>query len=251
MSKKTFILGVGCQKGGTSWLYTYFNNHPQCEMSSTKELHILDSYFMPNYFSHAFPLPHNYTLDHYVDLFCRKVKHRDFTGEFTPSYCVLNESNFRSVRTLMEKNGFMIKIIYLLRDPVERIISQYTMERHLGIVDQNVSVEQYITSPSVEMRSFYKQTLINLKKAFHPEQVWIGFYETLFQQDTIDTLTDWLGLEQQLANINEIVNPSINKTLQFLMHNNIDIIRKQYDSQYQYCAEVFGKDFIKSIWKNY
>lgn len=251
MSKKTFILGVGCQKGGTSWLYTYLNNHPQCEMSSTKELHVLDSYFMPAHFGSAFPLPPNYTLDYYADLFCRKVKQRDFTGEITPSYCALKESNFRTVRTLMEKNGFTVKVIYLLRDPVERIISQYTMERHLGIIDQNTSVEQYITSPPVEMRSFYKQTLINLNKAFHPDQLWIGFYETLFRQDTINDITDWLGLEQHPANTKEIINPSINKTLQFIMHDNIDIIRRQYDSQYRYCAEVFGEDFIRSIWKNY
>lgn len=251
MSKKTFILGVGCQKGGTSWLYTYLNNHPQCQMSPHKELHVFDSYFLPEQFAQAFPLPTGYDLEHYAETFLHLTRNKHHTGEFTPSYCVLDAVHFQHIRRFMERKGFQIKIVYILRDPVDRIISQYAMEKHMGIVDKSQSVEQYITSTPVEMRSFYKQTLINLNKAFHHEQLWIGFYETLFRQDTIDDLTEWLGLEQRPANLEEVVNPSVNKTLQFLMHDNIDVIRKQYDPQYRYCAEVFGEDFIRSIWKNY
>ena len=249
MSNKTFILGVGCQKGGTSWLYTYLNNHPQCSMSPHKEMHVLDSYFMPEHFATAFPLPEGYNLNHYAHTFHRLTEQSKFTGEFTPSYCVLNDTHFRHIKEFMEQQGFMVKIIYILRDPVDRIISQYAMEKHMGIVNKKQTVEEYITATPVEMRSFYKQSLGNLQKVFHKEQVWIGFYETLFRQDTIDTLTDWLGLDRATAKINEIVNPSINKTLQFLMYDKVDVIRKQYDSQYQYCMEVFGEDFIKSIWK--
>lgn len=40
--KKTFLLGVGCQKGGTTWLSSYLVKHPQCAMGIAKEYHTFD-----------------------------------------------------------------------------------------------------------------------------------------------------------------------------------------------------------------
>lgn len=40
--KKTFLLGVGCQKGGTTWLSSYLVTHPQCAMGVAKEYHTFD-----------------------------------------------------------------------------------------------------------------------------------------------------------------------------------------------------------------
>ena len=52
--EKTFLLGVGCQKGGTSWLHNYLSKHPNTNMGFTKEYHIFDALYMPecNRFRH-------------------------------------------------------------------------------------------------------------------------------------------------------------------------------------------------------
>jgi hypothetical protein len=36
---RTFLLGVGAQKAGTSWLYRYLKSHPEIFMSPIKEMH--------------------------------------------------------------------------------------------------------------------------------------------------------------------------------------------------------------------
>ncbi|HUG60462.1 MAG TPA: sulfotransferase, partial [Methylomirabilota bacterium] len=42
LSEKTFILGVGAQKAGTTWLHQYLDEHPEVFMSPIKELHYFD-----------------------------------------------------------------------------------------------------------------------------------------------------------------------------------------------------------------
>jgi hypothetical protein len=38
----TFALGLGCQKGGTSWLHDYLAASPQCDPGFRKEYHVFD-----------------------------------------------------------------------------------------------------------------------------------------------------------------------------------------------------------------
>ena len=42
-SEKVFILGVGCQKGGTTWLHKQLDKHPNVNMGFTKEYHVFDA----------------------------------------------------------------------------------------------------------------------------------------------------------------------------------------------------------------
>ena len=38
----TILFCVGATKAGTSWLYTYLLDHPECHVRSVKELHYFD-----------------------------------------------------------------------------------------------------------------------------------------------------------------------------------------------------------------
>ena len=38
----TFLLGVGCQKGGTTWVHDHLSRHPQCALGIAKEYHTFD-----------------------------------------------------------------------------------------------------------------------------------------------------------------------------------------------------------------
>lgn len=44
--QKDFILGVGCQKGGTSWLRNQLNNHETCDFGFLKEYHVFDYLYL-------------------------------------------------------------------------------------------------------------------------------------------------------------------------------------------------------------
>ena len=41
--KKIFILGVGAQKGGTTWLHRQLNSNQNIDLGFRKEYHILDA----------------------------------------------------------------------------------------------------------------------------------------------------------------------------------------------------------------
>jgi hypothetical protein len=40
--EKTFLLGVGCQKGGTTWVHDHLFRHPHCALGIAKEYHTFD-----------------------------------------------------------------------------------------------------------------------------------------------------------------------------------------------------------------
>ena len=43
----TFLLGVGCQKGGTAWMHRYLEASPQCDPGFRKEYHVWDALDLP------------------------------------------------------------------------------------------------------------------------------------------------------------------------------------------------------------
>ena len=44
MPDPTVVYGVGATKAGTSWLYRYLHDHPDCAMPAVKEAHYWDTF---------------------------------------------------------------------------------------------------------------------------------------------------------------------------------------------------------------
>lgn len=42
-SSETFIIGIGAQRSGTTWISRYLDKHPEVAFSPIKELHVFDS----------------------------------------------------------------------------------------------------------------------------------------------------------------------------------------------------------------
>lgn len=55
--KPIFLLGVGTQKSGTSWLYTQLQKSPETNMGLLKEYHIWDALFIDHFSHFAVPPP--------------------------------------------------------------------------------------------------------------------------------------------------------------------------------------------------
>ena len=108
MMLPTFIV-IGAMKCGTNSLHRYLKLHPQICMSSTKE---------PNYFVEE----KNYAegIDWYQSLFKDSTK---ALGECSTNYS--KRPFFQGVAQRIQAVLPDVKLIYLLRDPVERIISHY------------------------------------------------------------------------------------------------------------------------------
>lgn len=106
------LIIAGAQKSGTSSLYFYLKQHPECIMAEPKE---------PMFFSKQSNLN---KLEEYKKCFriekAKKFRYK-IIGEASTSYMVEEYVPERIINTL----GSDIKFIFLLRNPVERTISAY------------------------------------------------------------------------------------------------------------------------------
>ena len=109
------FLICGAQRGGTTALYHYLRSHPQVYMPGKKELHFFDQ----NY---------HRGLKWYSRFFKQTCRDGCIVGEATPSYMYLEEVPQRIKRVLPD-----VKLIFVLRHPVDRAYSHYWLEVRLGL----------------------------------------------------------------------------------------------------------------------
>jgi hypothetical protein len=109
------FLICGTQKGGTSALDAYLREHPEICMAEQKEVHFFDN---EDYFRCKKP-----AYDRYHSAFNPKASHK-LIGEATPIYMYWYSAPLR----IWSYNPSM-KFIILLRNPINRAYSHWTMER--------------------------------------------------------------------------------------------------------------------------
>jgi len=115
------FLVIGAQKSGTTALYNYLKSHPQICVSKQKELHFFDN---EKYFKSNKELDYYY--QYYHDQFDCDSKHK-IKGEVTPIYMYWKYA----IERIYNYNKNM-KIIILLRNPIERAFSHWNMEKNRG-----------------------------------------------------------------------------------------------------------------------
>lgn len=108
------FLGLGTQKGGTTTLQWLLEQHPQVWLSPAKEL----QFFSLNYARGS---------QWYASQFASATPHH-CCGDITPYYLFHPAAPQRIASYCPEA-----KLIVLLRDPVERSLSQYFHARRLGL----------------------------------------------------------------------------------------------------------------------
>ncbi|MBX7245317.1 MAG: sulfotransferase domain-containing protein [Candidatus Sumerlaeaceae bacterium] len=194
-TRKVDFLICGTQKGGTSALDTYLREHPEVCMADRKEVHFFDndSRFTggePNYFRY-----HAY--------FSPRSSHK-ILGEATPVYMYWRDAPAR-----IHAYNPSMKLIVLLRNPIERAYSHWNMERArrrdpLAFWEalQNEKERCARSLPhqnhffSYMDRGFYTIQLQRLWQFFPKEQVLILKSEDLRQkpQDILERVCDFLGV---------------------------------------------------------
>jgi hypothetical protein len=118
--KVDFII-CGTQKGGTSALDVYLRRHPDICMAEKKEVHFFDN---EDAFRDSTP---DYTQYHSV---FKPGSSSQILGEATPIYMYWGDAP----RRIWEYNP-NVKLIVLLRNPIERAYSHWNMKRELGAED--------------------------------------------------------------------------------------------------------------------
>ena len=208
----TFLLGVGCQKGGTSWLHDYLYYSPAVDLGMVKEYHIWDEIDLRDEAYRAAGLEKmrlsaekeredgveaisrlryrfRSDLETYFDYFAEKLAQPGITltGDITPSYSGLAAERFAMIRDGFAARGIPVKVIFLMRDPVERIWSAARMklwgertearqdEAAARTGDETILIRTY-RSAATRYRTNYHLTAAALEQVFAPEDI---HYETL------------------------------------------------------------------------
>ena len=104
------------------------------------------------------------------------------SGEISPEYACLGDETVRRIRALMPN----LRVIYLLRDPVERAWSQaakYFSARREGGLDKapRAEVEAFLKRPGTLRHSSYSSNLGVWEGLFAKNQIFVGFYDQLVE----------------------------------------------------------------------
>lgn len=125
------FIGIGAQRAGSSWLAEVLAGHPDICMP-TKEIH----YFDRNYDKGS---------EWYRAMFRSCAEKALISGEFTPRYMFDERAASRLSRDFPD-----VKLICVLRDPVERLMSHYRWARHKKAF--RGTVEKFIEEYDVALR---------------------------------------------------------------------------------------------------
>lgn len=123
---KLDFLGVGAEKCGTTWLADMLRQHPQVFVPEEKELHYFNRKFVefPNLDNFNFDKPIDWYLSFFKDAAPGQAK-----GEICPTYLWDLEASAR-IRDFEPR----LKILVLLRNPIERTFSAYRYYQQRGII---------------------------------------------------------------------------------------------------------------------
>lgn len=175
---------VGAMKSGTTSLHAYLDSHPDIYMSEEKE----PGYFVPE-------INRTRTEDKYLALFSPGTGCR-FRGESSTHYTKL--PTYVGVPERIREFAPEARIIYIMRNPIERTISHYwhaVRDIHLGRERLGI-VEAIRKRVEYTAYSDYAMQLQAFLTVFPREQVHCLTLESL-QADPASELTrlyGWLGL---------------------------------------------------------
>lgn len=182
------LIIIGAQKCGTSALHHYLGLHPDISMSSEKEL----DFFIES---------RNWAKGRawYESMFTGEAK---VLGEASPNY-----TNYPRLKGVPERMHALVpdaKLIYMVRHPLERIVSQYMHNRWSGVENRplsqalrgskRISIDQtrYIR------RSKYYMQVEQYLEYFPRANILVVTQEDLFdrRQQTLQAVFGFLGVDE-------------------------------------------------------
>lgn len=207
------FLCIGVQKAATSWLWVQLRSHPDIWMPPVKELHFFDHLFVPEnrkwtgwhikthvgktikwhrdngkdsgpYFDYLQGLlaEDMFTEEWYRRAYSLPAAKKKMTGDITPEYCMITDKGVEYVRNLLGD----IKIIIMVRDPVDRALSQIRMNAKNQNIDlASASLDQWMalaTDPVIYTRARYSEFIPQWRDTFGGANILILRYTDVASQ---------------------------------------------------------------------
>ncbi len=276
-----FLLGLGAQKSGSTWVHSYLAADSNADFGPIKEYHVWDSVHLPEmaHYDHrgrsglrnagesllrralrrspsvsAVRGALQDDLEGYFDFF-KDLLNRPgiaLTGDITPAYAGLPASVLETIRDGFAHRGIPMKAMFLMRDPVTRCVSAAQMNRRKSTRteavqldgDLDTAVLAYAQSPEARLRADYERTVTALRQVFAEDQLFFGFYETIFQRDEIARLSEFAGVASCPEHAERQVN--VHAKAEYVGDATQEQLRIIFDPTYKFCAEIYPE--TKDIW---
>ena len=257
MAMPTLMFCVGATKAGTSWLYDYLHGHEAVALPVVKEAHFFDTldfddadyqlgawrarvadleaqravaqknmnlWKVENTQAQIDDLLHlidavskgEEGLLSYLDfLFKRASEGTKVVGDITPSYALLSEERLAMMARLTDD----VKVVYLMRDPVERLWSHVRMQAkrncppHRTVEAKSRGILKRVTHNGHEQhivaRGDYASAVAKLKKSVPAERLHIEFSERLYTEEGLRKLCTFLDITYQPADTSKRVHEGV------------------------------------------
>lgn len=169
-----FLVG-GPPRTGTSWLHGVLQPHAHLP-ALTKETRFFDLHYERG-------------LDWYRDHFPNAGDGRP-VGEVAPTYFASPAARDRIAQAMPE-----VRLVFIFRHPVQRLISLYRLKRAYGMVGPSLELELE-RDPELIGSSRYAAHLAGWQSRFPAEQIQVNLYEDLRNdpQSFVDRVADFLGM---------------------------------------------------------
>ncbi|RPG63784.1 MAG: hypothetical protein CBC02_009850 [Flavobacteriaceae bacterium TMED42] len=219
------FIGVGFTKCGTTAFSKNLNQHPNITMPRNKinKRYEFDFFRPPNQHSSKIHLGIDWYKSHFLN-------DNNVHGEFSPNYAIQHTMTASTLGRILGNN---VKIIFLVRNPVDRIFSWYNFCKELYPKDwMNFDVTKSFISNFRDTKSFTETIYIDVIKS----------YEKIFSRDNI-----FIAVQEKL-----ISNPDkeFKKIFEYLEVPNFSIINKKinktrYVDTLDSCDRKFCMDFYR------
>lgn len=276
---KAFLICVGAMKCATSWLCNYLGSLPEVTISPLKELHFFNARFPANALSDMqaiamkrlrFHLEREgdptanlrsnpsfrasvdqvqmiYDDDAYFGHFARICTSETRTlCDVTPAYAVIGPDGFKYMKAFFSTQEIKLKLVYIMRDPVERLWSQL---RHMQEINPAGRIaarwKEAVQSPRICARAEYRRTVLDLDATFPPGDILYLFYERLFTEATLRRLCRFAGAEYRPGETE--VRKNRTEVELALPDDARDAFLRLLAPQYSFCRDRFG-DMVPASW---
>lgn len=239
------FLGIGAQRSGTTWMYEQLRLHPEIWLTPVKEVHYFDKrdhlslLANKHYRKHLHRRLYTYlqvftelklTNLHYIswdlNYFLNKRDTRwyvsifrpgpgQIAGEITPAYMTLDIDVVKEIRQL---NPAM-KIIFLMRDPIERAwsgaVKSLARDQKRKITDiSDEDFMHYFERKGAILRGDYINALDIWENVFGPHQIHIDFMDEIQKkpEDVIRRLYRFLEVSDNENLIPKNLKRKVNST---------------------------------------
>jgi hypothetical protein len=201
MQEYHYVIIGGTTRAATTSLFIYFGEHPEVCASNIKETRFfLDS---------DYPLPVKYRLEDGMDKYEKYFNHcrkRPLRLEVTPDY-LYSSGTPQKIKQCLPNT----KLIFILREPIDRLVSWYRFAKQTARIPEQISFEEYVhlqlqtgghDGPLEQhMRALeqgrYSAYLKNYLDLFERDHICIVQYQQLYNNPAtfLEGICLWIGID--------------------------------------------------------